>query len=162
MKFLIPFLAALLLAGPAMADRQDDCQAVVSFEFNPTEAGATDDYVNLVDGGSSATIADEDAYVTPSLVLHASHLFASVDVAPTADDTWQFTLVDDGVSTILTCDITGATDTTCENTDYGSVARIEKNSKLTVLVDSSTGLADPAIAAVAQVSFCLQHRPGSY
>ncbi len=82
-RFILAALAALLLAAPALADTYQ-C-STISDAFNPTEAGATDDIVNLTDGTFSATAADEDEYIVP-VKTKVSNLFFDVDVAPGAND----------------------------------------------------------------------------
>ena len=93
MRLFSIILAALLLAGPALADK-DSC-SVISNAFNPTEAGATDDIFNLTDGTFSATAADEDEFIVP-VQVRVSSLRFDVDVAPGASDIWLLTIADDG------------------------------------------------------------------
>ena len=154
MRFILISLLALFIAGPAFADSDRECQ-VISNAIDPTEAGATDDYINLADGSFSATVADEDEFIVPTNVK-VWGLAVTVDVAPTADDTWAITIVDDGVATGVTCSITGASDVSCN--DFSNVASVASGSDLTVLVDSSTGLADPAAAAEIRFGFCISQR----
>ncbi len=150
-RSILAALVVALFAAPALADRPA-CQ-VIANAINPTEAGATNDIINLADGSFSATAADEDEFVVPVL-SEATSLRVDVDVAPTADDTWLISLADDGTVTGLACSITGATDTSCTSGNLG--ATIAAGSDLTVIVDSSTGTADPAAAAELRFSFCLE------
>lgn len=131
-----------------------DCTSIAAGEFNPTEAGATDDYLNLVDNSFSATEAAEDMFMVP-IAMTARNLRAEVDVAPGAgDDQWTITLRDDAGSTTLTCTIDEA-NTSC--TDTTNAPSIAAGSKLDILVGSNAegAPADPAAAAALTVSFCL-------
>jgi len=152
MRIFILALVALFISAPAFAADKLDCQ-VVAEAVNPTEAGGTNDYVNLTDGTISATATAEDEFTVPTEVIVHS-LSVEVDVAPTADDTWVFTVVDDSVATPVTCSITGASDTSCISGSFVS-ATVLGGSDLMVLIDSSTGTADPAAAAEARISFCI-------
>lgn len=128
------------------------CLQVISVEINPTEASATNDYINLVDNGFSSTEGDEDMFRVPVAVI-AHNLSVLVDVAPGAgNDPWAVTLRDDGADSSLTCTIDeGAT--TC--TDTSNAPSIAITSLLNILIDSTGGDADPTAAAVINVSFCL-------
>lgn len=136
------------------------CTSVVAVSYNPTEAGATDDYVSLksVDTGTgdasfSATETGEDQFIAP-VAIKAVNLYAQVDVAPGAgNDAWVITLREAAGSTTLTCTIDEAA-TTCS--DAVNQEAIAQGAKLDVLVTSSTGGgADPTAAAELQIAFCL-------
>ena len=152
MKFIVATLAALLIAVPALADNDVECN-VVTATIDPTEAGATDDFINLVDGTFGTTEASDDEYLVPQ-PLKAWGLFVEVDVAPTVDDEWTIILRDDAADSVVSCVITGAAATTCGSGEF-TVAEIAQGSRLAVQIDSSTGTADPAAAAEISVSFCL-------
>ena len=135
------------------------CLQVFSVTFNPTEAGATNDFVALTsidvatgDARFSATEGDQDDFRVPVAVT-ADNLAVVVDVAPGAgNDDWKVTLRDDGASSTLTCTIDeGAT--TCA--DAVAPVAVAALSRLNVLVDSSGGGADPTAAAEMTISFCL-------
>jgi len=151
MRIFVLALVAIFIASPALAADKRDCQ-IISNAINPTEAGATDDYVNLADGTFSATVADEDEFVVPTPVS-VWGLWADVDVAPSANDTWAISVVDDGTATVVTCSITG-TDTSCASDGF-TAATVAGGSDLTVLIDSSTGTADPDAAAEIRFGFCV-------
>lgn len=153
MRIFILALTAIFLAVPAFADSDRDCQ-VVAEAINPTETQATDDFVNLTDGTFSAVagVAGEDEFIVP-VDVKVWGLSVDVDVAPTADDTWLVSVFDDAATTLVTCSITGATDTSCEN--MSNVATIAKGSDLMVVVDSGTGTGDPAAAAEIRFAFCI-------
>ncbi len=150
-RFILAALAAFLLAGPSLADSDIQCQ-VVAQAFDPTEAGGTDDYLNLADGTFGTSTTADDEFTVP-VNVKVWGLRVDVNTAPTANDTWQITVVDDGVATLVTCDITGASDTSCQNVN--NVATIVAGSDLMVLVDSSTGSGDPATTSELRVAFCI-------
>ena len=140
MKFLAILLTVLFLAVPAFADEDKGC-GLIGWSVNPTEAGATDDFVNLTDGTFSTTAAAEDELIVPFKVkLH--NLIVDVNTAPTVNDTWQMTVMADGVATGLTCDISGATAVSCSTGFLYGVA--DAGADLTLLIDSDTGTGDPA------------------
>lgn len=152
-SFLIALLALTCVGAPAYADSDKDCY-VISDTFNPTEAQATEDYLNLTDGTIGTTAAAEDEFIVP-VGVKLWGLYAHVDVAPGAGDIWTVTLVDDGTDTLVTCDITGASATTCTNVN--NVATVAAGSDLTVLVSSNNGVGDPAAAAEIRVGFCVDY-----
>jgi len=135
------------------------CAQVVSVSFNPTEAGATNDFVSLSavdivtgDASFSATETGEDQFMVPvAMIVHSLRVL--VDVAPGAGvDDWKVTIRDDGVSTTVTCNI-DETATSC--THVATTPAVAAQSKLDVLVDSSGAGADPAAAAEMIIAFCL-------
>ena len=64
------------------ADISDSlCLQVVSVEINPTETGATNDFINLVDNSFGTTETDEDMFMVPATV-NIDNLRVEVDVAP--------------------------------------------------------------------------------
>lgn len=131
-----------------------NCTSVVAGEFDPTELGATDDYLNLVENLASATETDEDMFMVP-IAMTARNLRAQVDVAPGAgNDRWTITLRDDAASTTLTCQIDEANTNCSDTTNAPSLAA---GSKLDIQVTSNAegGPADPTAAAALTVSFCL-------
>ncbi len=142
----------ILDATIAAADLSNSlCLQVVSGEFNPTEAGATNDYLNFVDNTFSATESAENMWAAPIAGV-LSNLFAEIDVAAGAgNDSWTITIRDDGGGTIVTCDIDEAA-TSC--TDVANTVAISAGENITVEVDSSGGAADPDAAAVLSISFC--------
>ena len=126
--------------------------AIFGMEYNPTEAGATNDFVNILDSTFGTTEANDDSLRVPVAVI-AHNLAVEVDVAPGAgNDDWKVTLRDDAAGTTLTCAI-DETATTCVDTaNAPSVAAL---SNLAVLVDSSGGASDPDAAALLTISFCM-------
>lgn len=131
-----------------------NCTSVVAGELDPTEDGATDDYLNLVENTASATEANEDMFMVP-VAMTAGNLLVKVDVAPGAEkDRWTITLRDDGASTTLTCQID---ETATECSDITHALSIAAGSKLTIQVTSNAeGAADdPTAASAMTVSFCL-------
>lgn len=134
-----------------------DCINVLSTEHNPTEAGATNDYVslNLTGAGGSAfssTETDNDTFMVP-VAMVARNLRVEVATAPGAgNDAWIVTVRDDTASTALTCTI-DETATNCSDTS--NAPAIAAGSKLDVLVDSSGPGADPTASATMNIAFCL-------
>ena len=136
------------------------CLQEYTVEFNPTEAGATNDYAALLSGQGfdgnlvsivrSNTEGEVDTYKTS--VANTFHTLAvTVDIAPGAgNDAWIVTLRDDAGNTALTCTIDEAA-TSC--TSAGPVS-VGAGSLMNILVDSSGGAADPTAAAVMRVTLC--------
>ena len=133
------------------------CSSIESVEYNPTEAGATDDYVNLMLSGLtssafSATETDQDMFMVPRDMI-ARDLRAEVNAAPgVGNDAWVITLRDDAASSTLTCTIDEAA-TNCSDTT--NAPALVAGSKLDILVISSGPGADPNTAATMNISFCL-------
>lgn len=127
------------------------CVSVVAVFINPTEAGATDDYINLVDSSIGTTDAAEDEFVVPA-AMRANNLSVTDVTDPgAAGDIWEVTLMDDGAATALTCNV-GNGETSC--TDTTNNPSIAAGSDLTIRVDSSTAT-DPDASANMRVAFCL-------
>ena len=150
---LVPVIAHAKITSRSLA--KDNCVNMVTAFFDPTEAGATDDYLRLTGDGSSNTTSEllVDQYIVP-VAAHASGLRAVIDAAPGAgNDEWTVTLRDDASSTALTCTI-DETATGC--TDTSNISSLAAGSKLTVLVSSTTNVdTDPDAAGEVVVSFCL-------
>ena len=149
---LITLVGFAFLPLTAFADSDRECHAVGQ-AINPTEAGATNDFINLTDGTFGTTHAAEDEFLVPVNMV-AWGIRAKVDVAPTGTDTWDIILVDDGVESVLQCEIIG-TATTCTDTSFEHRPVIAAGSTLTLMVDSGNGATDPAAAAEILVSVCL-------
>jgi hypothetical protein len=148
-SILVALVAALFIAGPALADR-DSCQ-LVSNALDPTEAGATNDIINLADGTFGTSHNSDDEFMVPVRV-EATDLYLEIDVAPGAGDIWVATLYADSVATGLTASISG---TAIFGQSGTSGATIPAGADLTLLLDSSTGATDPAAAAEIRFAFCL-------
>ncbi len=127
------------------------CLMIVSVFINPTEAGATDDYINLVDSSFGTTDAAEDEYVVLSDMVAHTLRVSDVTDPGTAGDIWEVTLMDDGVATALTCNVANA-GTSCSDTS--NTPPIAASSDLTIRVDSNSGT-DPDASGNMRVSFCL-------
>lgn len=134
------------------------CDSVQSMSINPTEAGGTNDFVNVLDNTVGTTDAAEDDFFVPT-DMTISSLYVDVDAAPGAGvDDWKITVNDDGATTVVTCNI-DELETNCNSGPVGATgalsALIAAGSDMTVLVDSSGGAADPAAVAQMRISFCL-------
>jgi hypothetical protein len=151
-RSILAALVVALFAAPALAD-VGSC-FIVSNAINPTEAGATNDIINLADGSFGTSHNSDDEFVAPVRV-EATNLRVDVDVAPGAGDIWLVTLYADSVATGLTASITGTGTSAASGT---SGATIAAGQDLTLLIDSSTGAGDPAAAAEIRFSFCLTPR----
>lgn len=128
------------------------CFTVLAASINPTEASATNDFVNLLDNTISTTEANENLFTVP-LDMVAHSLKATIDVAPGAgNDPWAITVRDDAADSTLTCTI-DETAVTCADTTHR--AAIVAGSKLAILVSSAGGDSDPTAAARLDISFCL-------
>lgn len=151
-KFLSLILALVLfLAVPAFADTDAKC-SVVSVAFDPTEAQATTDYVNLLDMSFGTTLASDDTFLVPTK-MRARDLQVRTATAPGAGDQWDIDLVVAGSITDFDCAIAG-TATTCE--DHSSKYEIAKDSKILMRVISSGGASDPTASSEMLISFCLE------
>lgn len=136
-------------AAPAVVN---GCFQILAVEINPTEASATNDFVNLVDNSFSATEADENMFMVP-VAVYAHSLRAEVATAPgVGNDAWAVTLRDDVASTTLTCTIDEALTSCADSTNRPLLAA---GSKLAVLVSSAGSDADPTATASITISFCL-------
>ncbi len=128
------------------------CLQIVSVEINPTEASATNDFINLVDNTFSTTETNENMFRVPvAAIVH--NLAVLVDTAPgNGNDDWKITVRDDVADSTLTCTIDESA-TTC--VDASNAPAVVALSKLAILVDSSGGDNDPDAAGAITVSFCL-------
>jgi hypothetical protein len=125
---------------------------------NPTEAGATDDYLSMSDGAGSTTEANEDDYVLfAAEAMSVNNLRCVVDVAPGAGkDSWTMTI------RVGTAGALADTDVTCEIdeaavscTDTTNDAPVAVGESITVSIDSSGDDADPSAAAAMTCAICL-------
>lgn len=148
-RALIISMAIVFTASHAQA--QSHCTIFKTW-LVPATAGATHDYLDMVDHSKSSTELLEDSLIAP-IDMQASNLYAEVITAPGSGDTWRITLRDDGASTSLTCDITGTEQTCIDDTNTPS---IEAGSRLNLWVDSSQGATDPTSATYMMLSFCLE------
>lgn len=151
---LNPLTDGQILVGDtgAVPVAKTGCLTVLAASINPTEASATNDFVNLLDNTISTTEANENLFTVP-IAMVAHSLKATVDVAPGAgNDPWAITVRDDVASSTITCTIDEAA-VTC---DSGALrANIAAGSRLAVLVSSAGGDSDPDAAARLDISFCL-------
>ena len=127
------------------------CTTFKSQSINPTEASATDDFVNLIDNTIGTTDGAEDDFIVP-VAMTAGSLKVDVDVAPGAgNDPWAITLVEAGSATTVTCTIDEAA-TTCDSAALTDA--IAAGADMTVQVSSAGADADPTAAAQMRISFC--------
>ena len=154
MKFLPVLIALLALTcvAPAFADEDRAC-APIAQALDPTEATATNDYLNLTDGTFGTTHAVEDEWIAP-VDMKFWGLYVKSLAAAGAGDTWTITVIDDNASTLLSCSISGASATTCTNVD--ATVSIKKASTVTVLVSSAAGASAPDTNGEMLISFCSQ------
>jgi hypothetical protein len=127
--------------GGGVPSDETVCNAMAGW-LNPTESTGTDNIFSMLDHGNSTVIANEDSFILP-VAMTFTEFTVTVLVAPGGaanDDVWQMTLVDDGASTAVTCDITG-TETSCSATDLTHSAAAL--SRMVVFIDSSTGVSAP-------------------
>ena len=149
---LVTLVGFALLPLTAFADSDRECH-ILAETINPTEAGATNDFINLTDGTFGTSHSADDEFMVPVNMV-AWGIRAQVSSAPTGTDTWDIILVDDAVETVLQCEILGAA-TTCSDTSFEHRPKIAAGSTLTIMVDSGNGATDPAIAGEMLVSVCL-------
>ena len=154
MRILFTLLAAALLAMPAMADDTKAC-APLYLEINPTEAQATDDFVNLTDGTIGTTFAAEDDAVAPADIV-VSDISAVIDVAPGANDSWRIYVTDgvNGARSSRYCEIAD-TNTSCHAAADVVVAGRDV---WAITVDSGEGAGVPATSATLKISACVRKR----
>lgn len=132
------------------------CGAILHAKIDPTEAGATDDYMSMNDHAGSTTEANEDDFYMPTGMTLIHSLRCDIDVAPGAgNDDWRIVIRDDGGDTAVTCDIS-ETATNC--TDTSNSVAPAAGSKLNFDVHSDIGAGtDPDAAAELFCSVCLGH-----
>ncbi len=156
MKFLATLLAVLFLAAPSFADDQN-C-SIVAVAINPTEAGGTDDWINLVDSSFDASNAAADAFVMPYEGV-ISQLTARVATAPGTNDTYDIYVSVDGTTaatSILSVEILGtAVVHTPQTSSDVKAVTVARGADVTILVDTADGTGDPAANAELSVSFCI-------
>ena len=150
-----------LVASPVAAQRgcgPTPCPICDQQEYaavDPTEADATDDFLDLEDHAGSTTEANEDNYLV-GIARTANRIRCVVDVAPGAgNDDWKMTLRS-GVAgalsaTTLTCNIDEVA-TSCDATVSG--VTVGPDEVVTVDIDSSGPGANPAAAALMTCSIC--------
>jgi len=146
--------ATTIASDSVIAGDVDDsmCTHFVAGFLNPTEAGATDDYLNLVDNTVGTTDAAEDDFIVAQNAKAIRLFVGGVTDPGAAGDIWKITVVENGTPTALTCSI-GNGQTTCA--DITNEVAIPIFSELTVLVDSSTGSTDPDASGEMKIAFCL-------
>jgi hypothetical protein len=118
--------------------------------ITPTTAGANDNYIDLVLHTTATTESGQLSLLTPK-ELTVSNLMVRILTAPGTGDKWRIILRDDGVSTGVTCDISG-TELTCADTENTAV--IAAGSALTFLVESDAGSTDPTASGHMTLAFC--------
>jgi hypothetical protein len=136
------------------------CTSVRAVSYNPTEAGATDDYVSLVavdtgtgDASFGATETSEDQFIVPVAMIGANLRVDTATAPGVGNDAWVITLREAAGATALTCTIDEAA-TSC--TDVANLEAIAAGAAINFQVTSSTGGgADPTASAEMRISFCL-------
>ncbi len=130
------------------------CGAMFHASVNPTEAGATDDFMSLQDHSGSTTEGDEDDFFANSALLTFHSLRCDVATAPGAgNDDWRIVMRDDGADTTVTCDI-AETATGCEDTANSTAVAPGSNLNFDINSDIGGG-ADPTAAALITCSVCM-------
>ena len=132
------------------------CGAHFWAEVDPTESGATPDFLSLWDHGGSTTEGNEDLYQANPALLNFHSMSCVVDVAPGAGDDWLISLREAGgapTSGTVTCRIDD-TNVSCVSTDTAAVA---SGALLNLDIESDTGATDPAAAALLTCSLCAGH-----
>ena len=123
----------------------DTCDMILYASMNPTEAGATDDFMSMLDHAGSQAEGTEDDYVAIPGALNFHHLRCDVDVAPgVGNDPWTIVAREDGGDLAVTCAIDEA-NTSC--TDVTNVAAVSVGGLLNYDISSAGGDADPDAAA---------------
>ena len=112
-----------------------------------------DTYVKLIgsssSGSSTTTSHAASSYFTVPVRSVATQLSVDVSAAAGAGDSWDITIVDDSGNTSVTCQIAGATATTC--TDSSNSAILPAGDAITVFVNPTT----PGSTVSLRASFIL-------
>ena len=154
--FLIPSLAwgETLKRGPGAR-----CLQVRQAIVDPTEAGATDDFLSLLDHSGSTTEGNEDDFFVAGFAGTVNGLRCVTATAPggvAADDEWTMTInvgaAGSLVNTSVTCIILG-TATSCSDTSNS--AAYAAGDAISIQIDSSTGVSDPDASALMSCGMCL-------
>lgn len=133
----------------------DVCGTLLYSSIDPTEAGATDDYMSFRDHAGSTTEANEDDFWGPAAMLNVHSLHCDIDADPgVGKDAWTITLRKDSGDTALTCVIDEAA-FVCNSSgvvDLGGAG----GALLNLSVDSAVGGGDdPDAAGELFCSLCL-------
>jgi len=130
------------------------CGTLLYSSVNPTEAGATDDFMSFWDHSGSTTEANEDEFLVNSALLTFHSLRCDIDVAPGAGaDDWRIVVKDDGVDTAVTCDIS-ETAVFCIDATNSAAAAAASAVNFDINSDVGAG-ADPAAAALITCTVCM-------
>lgn len=125
---------------------------------DPTEAGATNDYLSLLDGAGSTNEASEDDYVMfAAQAMTVNNLRCVAATAPGAGkDPWTMTVRVGVAGSLADTDVTCAIDeaeTSC--TDATNDAAVAPGDSITISISSAGGAADPDANALITCSMCL-------
>lgn len=132
------------------------CGAFFWAQGDPTEAGATPDFLSFWDHGMSTTEGNEDLMQANAVLLNFHSMSCVVDVAPGAGDDWLVSLREAGgapTSGTVTCRIDD-TNTSCASADTATVA---VGALINLDVESDTGATDPTAAALLTCTICAGH-----
>lgn len=145
----VPFL----LGAGSKKDIRAGCSTILYGGGDPTEAGATDDFISFWDHGMSTTEGNEDEMFANPAMLQFHSMRCKVATAPGAGDDWTVVLRDDGgapAAGTVTCVIDDA-NTICASTDSATVV---VGSLINLEVDSSAGATDPTASALIECVIC--------
>jgi hypothetical protein len=107
-------------------------------------AMSVDTYVQCGNNGSSTTEASVDTFIVPSTCT-AQRMYVDLGANLSGSQSWTFYLRDDGVSTGLSCTITGA-NSACS--DLSNTAVIAAGSKITILADETVDGGSPTVTSI--------------
>lgn len=140
--------------GAGELDSESVCGTLLYSSVDPTELGATNDFMSFWDHGGSTTEANEDEFLANDALLTFHSLRCDVDVAPGVGvDAWSIVVRDDGAGTAVTCVIDESA-TSC--TDGSNSAAVAAGSAVNLYVNSNVGGgADPANAALLTCTVCM-------
>ncbi len=159
MKFVSLFAAIAIFScvTPSFADNNRAC-VPVSGVTSLSDATATSDYINLLDGTVSTTHAAEDVYTIPR-AMTAYGLSVQMTTAPGSGDQRNFYLsVNGGVIGLpITCAVAG-TATSCTSPSNTGVT-IPADAEITILATSALGASNPTDEGETRWSFCLSENP---
>ncbi len=138
--------------GAAELNGANVCGALFHAQVDPTEAGATDDFMSMWDHGGSTTEGNEDLFMANDALLTFHSLACVTATAPGAGDDWVITMRDDGADTAVLC-VIDDTNTSCTSTTLS--AAVAAGSLLNFDISSDAGASDPTASALITCSVCM-------
>lgn len=132
----------------------DVCGTLFYAAVDPTEAGATDDFMSFFDHSGSTTEGNEDEFIANDGLLTVHSLRCDTATAPGAGkDAYLIVIRDDGGDTAVTCTI-DETATSCADSSNSAV--VAAGSLMNFDINSDVGAGtDPDASALMTCSVCM-------